>query len=326
MFKAQVDFHVRYGLKLQLLELNKEFTLGLMAINKQKVIQRLQQEGLWQKNKTCELPLHLKNIAIIASKSSAAFADFTHQLNNNVYGYKYGIKCFDVAVQGQFAVSSICEAFHKLQSGKKFYDLIVLIRGGGSRHDLSDFDQFEISKAVSQCQIPVLTGIGHQTDESVTDLSAFKSLKTPTAVAEFIVHHTLNLEEQTELIAQFIFQNSFERLQRLRTNLQYFQSDLQYSAKQHVSAELLNAMRFEHKLREITKDLYVKTKEKHAALLAFLVANDPVEILNKGYSISTIQGKSLHHLSKIESGQELTTRYNSGILKSKITDVWRKEN
>ncbi|MBK9108022.1 MAG: exodeoxyribonuclease VII large subunit [Saprospiraceae bacterium] len=325
MFKANVDFHVRYGLKLQVLELNKEFTFGLIALNKQKVIQDLKNEGLWQLNKSLQLPKTIQRIALITSETSAAFADFTDQLLQNRFAYKFKLHSFNVAVQGQLSSKNFVKTFQAIEKNSSSYDIVVIIRGGGSKHDLSDFDQYEISKAVSICSLPVITGIGHQTDVSITDHSAFLSLKTPTAVAEFIIQHTTDAEALAIHCMNEINQWAQWQCNRLNQNLQGLSSNIKLQSSQRISNEHRKIYKTQQNYLNAATGVLLSLKEKQHFLQLLFSMNDPVSILGKGYSISTIDGKALHKLNNLAPGQELTTVYQSGILKSKITDVWENE-
>lgn len=325
MFKAHVDFHIRYGLKLQILEINEEFALGLIAIQKLKTLQRLKDEGLWQLNKTRMFPYLIRRIALIASASSAAYADFMDQLKLNSQGYRFKIELYNVAVQGQLSVDSIVSAFRKIKKNPLKYDLIVLIRGGGSKHDLSDFDQFDISKAISICPLPVITGIGHQTDESIADLSAYLSLKTPTAVAEHILQHTAGVESSTINLVNEIQAMAGMRCHQLKFQFQSVHSDFQILSQRIIANEHLHLHKIYQNVKQYGNGILLKLKESLHRLELNVHMSDPEALFEKGYTLSTVDGKSVSKYKGLKAGQELTTHFQAGIIKSKITEVWAKE-
>ncbi|MEO6191287.1 MAG: exodeoxyribonuclease VII large subunit [Saprospiraceae bacterium] len=197
-----VEYHPRFGLKLNVLDIDVTYTLGEISKLKLATIERLKQESLWQNNKSTKLPLVIKKIAVITSLSSAGKKDFESQLLDNPHGYMFQLVYFPATMQGSNTPTEVSHALHLINIQlEKAFQCIVIIRGGGAKLDLIDFDQYNIAQQVSLSKIPVLTGIGHHQDESIADMNAYLSLKTPTAVAEFILQHNLNFE--SDLVNKF---------------------------------------------------------------------------------------------------------------------------
>jgi exodeoxyribonuclease VII large subunit len=187
MVKASVEFHELYGLSLNISDIEPAFTLGEMAKQRQDVIDRLIREGVFDLNKQQELPRLPRKIAVISSRTAAGYGDFYDQLLHNPYGYKFYVRLFPAVMQGEEAEASIVSAMERIFRYDDFFDVLVVIRGGGSQSDLSCFNGYCLASHLAQFSLPVLTGIGHEQDETVADMVAHMRLKTPTAVAEFLL-------------------------------------------------------------------------------------------------------------------------------------------
>ena len=187
LVKVTVEFHELYGLSLNITDIEPSFTRGELARQKQEVIDRLEREGVFDLNKQLPFPRLPKKIAVISSETAAGYGDFTDQLFCNDYGYVFYIKLFPAVMQGDEAETSIINAMEKVFGHEAFFDVLVIIRGGGAQSDLSCFNSYWLASHIAQFSLPVLTGIGHEQDETVADMVAHTRLKTPTAVAEFLL-------------------------------------------------------------------------------------------------------------------------------------------
>ncbi|MCQ2973516.1 MAG: exodeoxyribonuclease VII large subunit [Bacteroidales bacterium] len=194
MVNAQISFHEIYGLSANITAIYPEHTIGDLALQRQKTIEKLKNEGVIDMNKSLELPMLIKNIAVISSAGAAGYGDFVNQLNNNQYGYKFNTYLFEATVQGKDAENSIINQLERISNLSEIFDCIALIRGGGSKTDLNCFDNYILCQNLCQVPIPIITGIGHDRDESVADIVANTHLKTPTAVAQFIIDRACNCE------------------------------------------------------------------------------------------------------------------------------------
>lgn len=188
LVQASVEFHSAYGLSLNIKDIDPTYTVGDMAVQRKEIIDRLQQEGVFDMNRELELPLVPQKIAIISSETAAGYQDFMDQLNNNEFGFRFYTKLFEAYMQGTEAVPSIIRALERIFQYEDFFDAVVIIRGGGATADLSSFDSYDLAMNITQFPLPVITGIGHEKDDTIIDLVAHTRLKTPTAVAEFFVN------------------------------------------------------------------------------------------------------------------------------------------
>ncbi|MFO7655719.1 MAG: exodeoxyribonuclease VII large subunit [Bacteroidales bacterium] len=195
LVRATVEFHEIYGLSLNIIDIEPTFTIGELARQKQLIITRLTEEGVVDMNKYLEMPRLPRRIAVISSKTAAGFGDFTDQLQNNEYGFKFYLKLFPAFMQGEETEHSIISALEQIHRHDKYFDVAVIIRGGGSQADLASFNNYRLALHIAQFPMPVVTGIGHEQDETVCDIVAHTSLKTPTAVAEFLISKFLDEDE-----------------------------------------------------------------------------------------------------------------------------------
>ncbi len=192
---VEVQYHALYGISLNVVGIDPAYSLGDLARRKKEIEERLVKEGLMNKNKAIDFPIVPQRIALISSETAAGYEDFINQLQNNIYGYHVEVSLFQSLMQGDKTASSIVSALQKIESKAHLFDVVAIVRGGGSTVELSAFDDYELGKAIACCSLPVVTGIGHERDESIADLVANESLKTPTAVAEFILMNFQSFDE-----------------------------------------------------------------------------------------------------------------------------------
>ncbi len=193
LFSVSISFHEQYGISLVVKNIDPSYSLGDLERKKKEIIQQLTKEGLVGKNGQLELEIVPKKIAIISSETAAGYDDFLNQLNNNSGGYLFEVQLFQSTMQGDGVEGSIINNLEVIR--KDDFDCVVIIRGGGASLDLAGFDNYNLGKAIAEFPIPVLTGIGHERDETIADIVSHTKLKTPTAVAEFLIEKMQNFEE-----------------------------------------------------------------------------------------------------------------------------------
>ena len=194
LVKTKVEYQELYGLSLIISDIDPAFTIGDMALKRQLVIKKLEQEGVFSMNKELDFPAVPQRIAVISSKNAAGYSDFINHLKENSFGYVFYSALIETSMQGTETEQGVISALDKIAINSHLFDLVVIIRGGGSQSDLSWFDSYNIAYHVTQFPLPVITGIGHDKDISVTDMVANRSLKTPTAVADFLIDSVANAE------------------------------------------------------------------------------------------------------------------------------------
>ncbi|MBN2890463.1 MAG: exodeoxyribonuclease VII large subunit [Bacteroidales bacterium] len=269
--KVEVNFHPVYGMGLVIHDIDPTYTLGDIEKRRQEIIDQLQEDGIFEMNKSLELSIVPQRIAIISSSTAAGLGDFLDHLNGNEFGYSIEYQLFDAVMQGEKTEKSIIQALDKIFKKSDDFDAVVIIRGGGSKLDLSAFDSYEIAVNIAQFPLPVLTGIGHQRDLSIADMVSYKSLKTPTAVADFIVSKINDFE--LEVISKFeyvkevvkdrieeenyILEKSYNRLKteivdyiyENKTTLDYLKQELRFKTNQ-----------FLYKQEEVLKNRFLDVK------------------------------------------------------------------
>ena len=216
LLRVKIEYHEVYGLSLVIYDIDPAYTIGEMELRRRQIIKRLESEGVMNLNKELTFPLLPVRIAVISSEQAAGYGDFTDELKNNIYGFVYKPSLFRAIMQGKETEASIVAAINNIFEAIENYDLMVIVRGGGSQADLSWFDNYNIAYLITQLPIPLLTGIGHEKDRSVTDLVAYRSFKTPTAVADFIISQSLKTEERLLELRESIIHSSREMVKMKR--------------------------------------------------------------------------------------------------------------
>ena len=248
LVKVSVEFHELYGLSLNILDIEPTYTVGELAVRKQKIIDRLTQEGVIEMNRELELPVLCRKIAVISSETAAGYGDFMDQLHHNAYRYKFYSKLFPAVMQGDDAEKSIIDALDKIYRFADFFDAVVIIRGGGSQTDLSCFNSYWLAYHITQFPLPVFTGIGHEQDDSVADIVAHTRLKTPTAVAEFLIGTMSRTEEFLDEVTEQIVSEAGLFLDSRNDELLITIKDLQLSIKDYQNTNRSELIRYNNTL------------------------------------------------------------------------------
>lgn len=303
--KVRPDFSERYGFKLMLEEVDVSFTLGEMELQRQAVLEELKKKRLLHKNRFLELPKVLQRIAIISSPRAAGLQDFLQQIADNAYGYTFENHLFEAAMQGQYLEKEVSQKLELIASRAKDFDVVVLIRGGGSRLDLSGFDSLALGKAIANCPLPVFTGIGHDVDETVADLVAHQRLKTPTAVASFIVQNNQHFEaailQKGNAIAQFVR----NKIHEAQMNLERFRQGIYIKSRQQVSDA---SYQIESLSEQINKEvpIFIKMENNKLGHMEQLMDLYSIEkTLERGYALLSAKGKVLGAGEELSLGDVL---------------------
>lgn len=290
-FCVDVTFHEVYGISLNVVDIDPTYTLGESARRKALVIKKLEDDGVIDMNKLLSIKPLIKNIAVISAEGAAGYGDFCHQLEHNAYGYKYNLTLFNSIMQGEKAEASILESLDKVLERLDEFDILVLIRGGGAVSDLDCFDAYNLSASLAQFPLPVLTGIGHTRDVSVVDMVAKLPLKTPTAVADFIINHTRSLEEKIDSYIELLSRSVTVLLDRQARKLDQSLTLLPLYANRLLDRKL-------HALELMERSLELMS---------------PESILKKGYAIVEKQGKSAS-ASSLNPGDEVKITLVDGVV------------
>jgi len=329
LFNASIQYHELYGLSLLIRDIDAQYTIGERARKRQEIIDRLIADGVFDMNHEIPMPLVPQRIAVISSESAAGYEDFMNQLNQNEYEYRLDVTLFPSLMQGEKAEKSMVDSLLRINSKISEFDIVVIIRGGGATLDLECFDSYELGSHIAQFPIPVLTGIGHERDETIADMVANKKLKTPTAVAVFLIESINDFEAQLDeyfsTIADVMSDAIGETSQlldqysnRLFRKGQFLLNIGQLQLARYISlmnAGWKNALKIQDNMLEKTKLTLrhqpLKTLDLQAKMLNQLERHlnsiNPESILRRGFSITTINGKNVNRLSEIPDGAETIT-------------------
>jgi exodeoxyribonuclease VII large subunit len=318
LLKVRVEFNERYGLKLSVEDIDTTFTIGQLELKRREILQQLGALGLMDKNKGHALPPVLQRLAVISSEKAAGFHDFIQHLQANDYGFAFECELYTAAMQGRNVEKEILGSFQEIRQARRPYDAVIIIRGGGSRLDLAAFDSLQLCVAIANLEYPVITGIGHETDQAVADLVAHTSLKTPTAVAHFILEH--NFKFETQLYAGYrILQKSALEI------IESFESRLRRQSQMIKEVSLRRLSNENYFLAAAKKDLKMHTlqllREKQAELHSLqqrTTLMDPELLLKRGYSMTFKDGVLLKRPDQTESGDLIETRLSGGSIRSTV--------
>ena len=339
LVQVYADFHETYGFSWIITDIDPTFTMGDMARKRQDIIRKLQEAGVLELQKELSLPLFTQRIAVISSEQAAGYGDFCNQLSENDYGFQFKLSLFRSIMQGEQIESSIISALNQINRKIDHFDVVVIIRGGGSTSDLSGFDSLLLAENVANFPLPVITGIGHDRDESVLDLVSHIRVKTPTAVATLLIDHLIEVynrisdaqEELTQIVQRRI------EIEKMRLNvisekvpvLFSFVSNRQNAWFDNLFLRIQNAItnrirqteQHLNSLSEMLSPLYehIRLRENHRLeiLQQKIKAQDPMLILNRGYSITTLNGHVIRNAKNLKKGDILCTQ----MAKGKVTSI-----
>jgi exodeoxyribonuclease VII large subunit len=318
--KVNVTFHEKYGLKLIIEDIDTSFTIGQLEIQRRKIIERLQAEGLLELNSNLKLPPVIQNIAVISSATAAGLQDFLTHLRQNAYQYAYRTKLFESAVQGTKVTDGILTQLAKIKKEGGF-DCIAIIRGGGSRIDLAAFDDYDIAQAVSKVNIPVLIGIGHDIDQTVLDLAGHTSLKTPTAVADFLIQHNLHFEAKLQQLGHQLQLGTKYRLENERSGLIRFSESLIHIPRRIIDRHKQSLLYNTSLLKAEALNTLTLAKTRLAQLSEKTALMDPIHLLRKGYSYTTLNDQVITTAEILKVGDKISTRFAKGKIESEVKKI-----
>lgn len=336
---VKVNFHEQYGFSLNVLDIDSTFTLGDLAKRRREILMQLEKDGILHDNQSLPLPRLLRRIAVVSSATAAGYGDFCNQLEQNDYGFHFDVRLFPAVMQGEQVPTSIIAALESILASKEQpFDLVVIIRGGGASSDLSDFDSYELAACIALYPLPVLTGIGHERDETVLDYVAHTRVKTPTAAAAFIIDHQAAEATLLDELYQRITRSAQERIRHEKQRLEHQQAFLPLlftnliQGRQNRLAILLQRMtsvaaqRLEreparlqlmhHRLLTSSGQRIEREQHRLQLMKQRLDSLDPRLLLKRGYSITTCGGKLVRGIDTLVRGDVLTTYTEHGTINS----------
>ncbi len=316
--KVNVDFHERYGLKLIIEDIDSSFTIGHLEMQRQAILKAIQERGLIRKNAETHLPVVVQRLAVISSERAAGYKDFIKHLEDNFYGFDIRIDLFEAAMQGQQVEPEILACLEQVENARKDYDAVAIIRGGGGRTDLAAFDNLPLAVRIARFPLPVLIGIGHEIDQSVLDLVAYQSLKTPTAVADFIIERNATFESNLDGLGVLIRDEVYERLHSEARKISDLAHGLNHAARSRIIRDVNKLDHALNMVRHSANHAISKHQQRIDFMEALLNAIDPDQVLSRGYTITSVAGQTITHANTLASGMTIQTTFIDGTVKSKV--------
>ena len=340
LVEVSVVFHELYGYRLVVSNIDPSYTLGDVARQRQEIIEQLRQDGVLELNKELPLPRPLTRVAVISSSTAAGYGDFCRQLEQSGYGFT--TKLFAATMQGNKVCQSIVDALDLVAEEIDRWDVVVIIRGGGAVSDLGGFDNYELAFNVAQFPLPVLTGIGHERDDTVVDYVANTRLKTPTAVAAFLIDRHAGELQLLDALVQRMRRAADRQMKDYQARLSLLTHRLNVGRTQFVGKERMRLLRFQSRLSVAMQQRVLAAKVRQtklrlamdAALTSRLMRErhrlqmlqqsvrlaSPQRILGQGYSITLKDGKAVKDAALLKKGDELITVLASGRVKSVVAE------
>lgn len=316
--KVNVDYHERYGLKLIIEDIDSSFTIGVLELQRQAILREIKDRNLIRKNASTYLPPVVQRLAVISSARAAGWKDFVKHIEDNLYGYDIQIDLFEAAMQGQAVESEILTCLNEIEKELDAYDAVAIIRGGGGRTDLAAFDNLPIAVRIAHYPIPVLIGIGHEIDQSVLDIVAYGSLKTPTAVADYIVERIAGYESELDVISQQLKDVTGYRLRQENERITSLVHELSMACKSRILVEYQKLDHAKFRLKQAGKHRLQLQNTRINHLEPLLQAMHPDKVLARGYTITSLNGQTITSASALEKGMNIQTTFQDGSVKSII--------
>ena len=340
MVLASIEYHPLYSISLNISDIDPAYTLGDLAQKKEEIIRQLVQEGVMDMNKEIDLPLVSQRIAVLSSESAAGYEDFLKSLENNMHDFHFHIHLFPALMQGVKAVESIIKMLEEIYEHEEDFDLVVIIRGGGAKLDLECFNNYDLAYHITQFPLPVLTGIGHERDETIADLVAHTKLKTPTAVAEFLIDSMSSFLKKIDFYQERILNFTGNKIHVLKSNLNKYSYSLFELVNRNISAYRYSIEKYKIEAENKSKNLLAIKNSKLDSSQKELKSNsqillreevhklnnhskslkllDPVNILKRGFSISFKNGELIKNSDSLANGDEIQTKFYKGKIKSRV--------
>lgn len=342
LVRVSVSFHELYGYSLQVTDIDPTYTLGDLARRRKDILKQLSDDGILNDNKELPLPILPNRVAVISSSTAAGYGDFCNQLLGNEYGFRFHVQLFPAVMQGDRVESSVLDALDMINRERDQWDVVVIIRGGGATSDLTGFDTYLLAASCAQFPLPIITGIGHERDDTVIDCVAHTRVKTPTAAAAFLIDRLLQAASHLETVSQRftdVIRRHMElesmRLERMSARLPLLFGSVRSQQEQILLARLNRIEQkigrsiqqqkhdldtLQQKLRYLFPLLLEQERHRLQLLEQRSQAADPVLLLKRGYSLTFAQknGSLLKSSQEILPGDTLITRFSDGEIYSVV--------
>ena len=325
LVQVSVEFHELYGYSLTVLDIDPTYTVGDMERKRREILRQLEEEGVIDLNKELEMPMLPQRVAVISSATAAGYGDFCNQLANNPRGYGFRTELFPAIMQGERVEESVLSALDAIYQRMDEFDVVVIIRGGGATSDLSGFDTYLLAASCAQFPLPIITGIGHERDDTVIDKVAHTRVKTPTAAAEFLIACMDQLANRLDELAYRLQQGVRNRLLWEHRRMEGLKQRIPNAVYKRIGDAKYALLSAQRNLQMASRQFL--SIKKHRLELLQQRLNDalPEKQLARGYSITLKDGKAVKDATLLKEGDVVTTRLFNGEVKSVITNCHSEE-
>ncbi len=324
LVQVSVEFHELYGYSLTVQDIDPTYTVGDMARKRREILRLLEEEGVLHLNQELELPILPQRVAVISSATAAGYGDFCNQLQQNPYGLVFYPRLFPAIMQGERVEESVIAALNQINAQCDEWDVVVIIRGGGATSDLAGFDSYELAANCAQFPLPIITGIGHERDDTVIDSVAHTRVKTPTAAAEFLVNKLHESALQMEGYADRIVYALTHRMDREKNRLHRLTERIPLACRMRLQRETHRQQQMELRWTVALRNRLTQEKHRLQLLEQRVELESPERLLKRGYSITTCQGKMVKNAADLKPGDKLVTRLAAGEIESIIQEIKEK--
>lgn len=312
---VKVTFHEEYGFNLQIQDIDPNFTIGKYFSRKQQIFNKILERKLDRVQSSLSLPYVLQRVAVISSSQAAGYKDFCRQLEEVSVQMDIRHRLFESSMQGKNVEKDLLAAFEEIQRSAMDFDAVAIIRGGGGKLDLADFDNLLLAEKLAALPLPVFTGIGHETDQSALDLVAFRSLKTPTATAQFIIDHNLSFLKRLAVARDTLTSTVYQVLVYAQNHLTALRRDLFNSSRQPLLQQGYQLTQISESLKTNSRYQLRESLHRLKSLETELKLSDPITILERGFSITAKNGKVVKNEAEVKEQDELEVRLFRGKIK-----------
>ncbi|WP_195547382.1 exodeoxyribonuclease VII large subunit [Bacteroides intestinalis] len=321
LVQVTVSFHELYGYSLTVQDIDPTYTLGDMARRRREILKQLEEEGVLTLNKELEMPALPQRIAVVSSPTAAGYGDFCHQLKNNSRGFFFHTELFPALMQGDRVEESVLSALDAILNRQEDFDAVVIIRGGGATSDLSGFDTYLLAAACAQFPLPIITGIGHERDDTVLDSVAHTRVKTPTAAAEYLINCMDLAADELEVLISQLHESVRSRLTEEHRKLISYRNRIPSAVVRRVSDAKLALLTTRKDISLAVQTLLSRQRHRLELLQQRLADASPEKMLARGYSITLKDGKVVKNGDVLQLNDEIVTRLYQGEIVSIVTDL-----
>ena len=319
LVQVTVSFHELYGYSLTVQDIDPTYTLGDMARRRREILKQLEEEGVLTLNKELEMPVLPQRIAVVSSPTAAGYGDFCHQLKNNSRGFFFHTELFPALMQGDRVEESVLSALDAILNRQEDFDAVVIIRGGGATSDLSGFDTYLLAAACAQFPLPIITGIGHERDDTVLDSVAHTRVKTPTAAAEYLINCMDLAADELEVLISQLHESVRSRLTEEHRKLISYRNRIPSAVVRRVSDAKLALLTTRKDISLAVQTLLSRQRHRLELLQQRLADASPEKMLARGYSITLKDGKVVKDAALLNEEDEIITRFYRGEVTSVIS-------